>query len=387
MHIPFYKPFLGEKEIDAISRVIRSGLIGSGPFVKRFERLFGNYVGASHAVAVNSCTSALHLSLVATDIGQSDEVITTAVTFSSTILAILYTGATPVLVDVNDDDLCMDVRQIEAKITHRTKAIIAVHYAGMPCDLDTIRDLCKKYNLILIEDAAHAVSTTYKDTKIGKDYDSIRELTCFSFQASKNISIGDGGMITTANEDIAKKLRELRLFGMSEIDAKSSVLDATVRFQQESIGYKYNMTDIEAAIGIEQLKKLEVMNQMRQEVADYYTQQISKLPYIECAISKVNVSKTWYIYIIRVREEYFEQGIQEKIIHFLGKKGVQASIHFLPVYQVPAFRRFFEGDSERLIIAETYTKRIITLPFYPELKKDEIRYIVNCIQEFFEVKQ
>lgn len=209
MYIPFHKPYLDEQEIDAVSRVIRSGLIGSGPIVKRFERLFGKYVGASHSVAVNSCTSALHLALLAASIGPGDEVITTSVTFSSTINAILYTGATPVIVDVYEDDLCMNVLQIESKITSKTKAILPVHYAGMPCDLDVIRNLCKKYHLILIEDAAHAVSTTYKGTKIGKDYEDVNELTCFSFQATKNISIGDGGMITTADADIRTSDRDV----------------------------------------------------------------------------------------------------------------------------------------------------------------------------------
>jgi dTDP-4-amino-4,6-dideoxygalactose transaminase len=386
MYIPFHKPYLDEQVIDAVSRVIRSGLIGSGPFVKRFERLFGKYVGASHSVAVNSCTSALHLALLVAGIGPGDEVITTSVTFSSTINAILYTGATPLIVDVNEDDLCMNVLLIESKITSKTKAILPVHYAGMPCDLDVIRSLCKKYHLILIEDAAHAVSTTYKSTKIGKDYEDVKELTCFSFQATKNISIGDGGMITTADADMAKKMSELRLFGMSAIDNKDSFLDATMRFQQQYVGYKYNMTDIEAAIGIKQLEKLDVMNQLREEAADYYTQQLSKLPYIECPIEKDGYGKTWYIYVIRIKEEYFKQGMQQKIIEYLGTMGIQTSIHFLPVFQIPAFQKYFKEDSEKCIVAKTYTQRIVSLPFYPGLTIEEIDYVVDCIQKYFEVE-
>ncbi len=386
MYIPFYKPYLGEDEIEAVARAIRSGLIGSGPFVKHFEWLFGKYVGASNSIAVNSCTSALHLALLAANIEPGDEVITSSVTFSSTINAIIYTGATPIITDVNEDDLCIDVQQIEKKITNRTKAILPVHYAGMSCNMDAIRDLCKKYNLVLIEDAAHAVATTYKGKKIGKDYKDIKELTCFSFQATKNISIGDGGMITTSDGDIAKRLRELRLFGMSEINNKDSFLDATMRFQQQYIGYKYNMTDIEAAIGIKQLEKLDVMNQMREEAANYYTQKFSELPYIECPIEKKDIKRTWYIYVIRIKKEYFKSGMQQKIIEFLGTMGIQSSIHFLPVFQIPVFKKYFGEKAEKYPVAENCTQRIVSLPFYTGLTKEEIDYIVECIQKFFEVE-
>lgn len=384
MYIPFHKPYVGKEEIDAVTRVIRSGLIGSGPFVKRFEHLFGTYVGSEHAIAVNSCTSALHLALLATEIGPGDEVITSAVTFSSTVNAIIYTGATPVLIDVNEDNLCMNVHLVEKEITSRTKAIIAVHYAGIACDLEELRGLCKKYGLVLIEDAAHAVATTYKGKRIGYDYSEIKELTCFSFQATKNISIGDGGMITTADADIAKRLRELRLFGMSEIDGANPALDATVRFSQEFIGYKYNMTDIEAAIGIEQLKKLSLMNQLRIEAAEYYSELLQELPYVEYPNVREKTEKTWYIYVIRIRVKYYTEGMVGRMILFLNKMGIQTSIHFLPIYQIPAFQTYFMGVSERMTIAEANTKRIISLPFYPNIKKEEIQYIVKGIRAFFE---
>ena len=273
--IPVLKPCIGQEEIDAVSEVMRSGWLGLGPKTEQFEKLFSEYVGSRYTVALNSGTAALHMAMDALGIGPGDEVIVPSITFISTVHAVRYVGASPVFADVEPDTMNLDVKDVERKLSPNTKAVIAVHLAGHPCDLDALHELAALHGIHVVEDAAHACGAEYKGRRIG----SISELTCFSFHAVKNMTTGEGGAITCDNDWIARKCKEKRWVGISRDTWMRSSHERVYAWQYyvEEVGFKYHMSDLQAAIGIVQLSKLGALNAKRREIADRYRSELKEL--------------------------------------------------------------------------------------------------------------
>lgn len=370
-NIPVFKPSIGEEEISLLREVFNSGWIGLGPKTEEFEKLFAKYTGAQHAIALNSCTAALHLAMLAHDIKNGDEVITTPITFASDAEAILYVGATPVFADVQYGTLNIDPKDIERKITNKTKALLIVHYGGHPCDMDEIETIAKKHNLVIIEDASHACGSEYMGQKIGGS----KNTTCFSFHAVKNLATGDGGMITTHDLDLNHRKRRLRWMGIS----KDTHLRAKGGYQWDydvtEQGFKYHMNDINAAIGIIQLKKLDMMNQKREEIALRYNKSFSELKdQIDLSEIKPNVKSARHNYVVKIKKKD-----REELIKFLQEKGISAGVHYKPLYLHPHYSKYNKNNTP---VADSVWRQIVTLPLYPDMTDEDMKRVINSVREF-----
>src|SRR3990167_4283845 len=335
--LPFSLPTIEEDEISEVVDSLRSGWITTGPKVIRFEDDFKKYIGSPHAIAVNSGTAGLHISLMASGICDGDEVITSPMTFAATINTIVLQRAKPVFVDIDPDTFNIDTEIIEKRITRRTKAIIPIHIAGQPCNMDKIMNIAKKYNLIVIEDAAHAVGTEYKKIKIG----NISDLTVFSFPPIKNMTTGEGGMITIKDEVIADKLRLLRFHGISKEAWKRYGKEGSTQYEILLPGLKYNMLDIQAAIGIHQLKKLDGFIEKRKNFANRYDNALKEIPEI---ITPGRVTydcfHAWHLYIIKLRLEALKI-TRDEFIEELKKEKIGTGIHFTAIHLHPFYANKF----------------------------------------------
>ena len=367
--IPVFRPSMGNEEAKAVEEVLKSGWIGLGPKTKEFEEKFAQYVGAEYAVSVNSCTAALHLALKVMDV-EGGEVITTPMTFISTNHAILYNNAIPVFADIDEDTLNIREEEIERLITPKTKAILAVHYGGHPCDMAKIFKIAQTANIKVIEDAAHACGAEYKGKKIG----SLGNATCFSFHAVKNLATGDGGMITIHSQEIAERLRKLCWLGISRGTWDRSACKAYKwEYNVEELGYKYHMNDITAAIGIVQLSKLEEENARRKEIARKYDDAFSDLDWLETPVKKKYAKSAHHNYVIKVLN-----GKRDKLITYLAEKGISAGVHYVPNHLYKIYQPYYR----RLPVVESIWKRLVTLPLFPDLKDEEVDYIIEKIWKF-----
>ncbi len=342
--LPFSLPTIGDEEIKEVLDTLQSGWITTGPKTKRFEEEFREYIGARHAIAVNSCTAALHIALAALGIGPGDEVIVPTFTFCSTANVVVHLGARPVLVDVGED-FNVTPQAIEQAITPKTRAIILVHYGGQPCDLEAIYAIAAHHRLCVVEDAAHAVGATYHGHKIGSDSlrpatCDLRVVTCFSFYATKNITTGEGGMITTADDELAERMRLLSLHGMSKDAWKRYTSAGSWYYEVVMAGYKYNMTDIQAALGIHQLRKLDGFIAARQRIARLYDQAFADMPEIETPIVHPGRSHAYHLYAIRLNLERLTID-RAQFIEELKGLNIGTSVHFIPVHLHPYYRETF----------------------------------------------
>ena len=379
MQVPFFKPYLDEKEQKAAATAIKRNMIGFGPIVSTFEKEFARYVGASYAVAVNSCSAALHLAVVGMGIGEGDEVIVTPLTFSATLYAILYSGATPVMADIDIETNNISPESIRSKITKRTKAVMIVHHGGIPCDMKEIIAICNEYHLKLIEDAAHALPSKWDDHMIGEDRPEIENAVCFSFQATKTLSIGDGGMICTWNKELADVLKMKRLFGMRRMDDDGKEIDIALQYGVEMEGYKYNMTDVEAAIGRVQLGKLEKMQEMRERIASRYLKGLCNCKQIALPNIQSDIKNSWHLFSIRILQE----NVRDKFRSFLAENGISTSIHFIPLYRFPYFKNILGTPFGKDSNIEKVADNIVSLPIYPSMSDEECDFVITTIQQFF----
>ncbi len=374
--IPFSRPWIDETEIEAVSEVLASKWISTGAKVREFESAFAEYIGVKHAIAVSSCTAALHLSLVATEVGSGDEVITTPYTFTATAEAIRYVGAKPVFVDVNEQTLNIDTANIEEAITPRTKAILPVHIAGYPCEMDALRDICERYNLILIDDAAHAIPAKYRGHYIG----TLADVSAFSFYANKNLTTAEGGMITTNSDALAAPLRTMRLHGIDR-DAWSRQFQRSIwSYDITSEGYKYNMTDIQAALGLCQLLKLNKQHEYRQQYANIYQTELAKIPEIRTppAPPPKTGMHAWHLYIIHI-----QNGNRDAFINALREQNIECSVHYIPLHLFQFYQKqygYAEGDFPN---AEAAFQRVISLPLHPGLTEADVYTVIAAIGNFF----
>lgn len=357
--VPIAKPIIGEEEIENVVEVLKSGMIAQGPKVLEFEEKFANWIGAKYGIATNSGTSALHVALLACGIGEGDEVITTPFTFIASGNAIVYTGATPVFADIDLDTYTIDPDSIEDLITDKTKAILPVQLYGQAADMDKIREIAEKHDLKIIEDAAQAHGAEYNGEKVG----TLGDMACFSFYPTKNMTTSEGGMITTNDEELAKKAQMFRAHGASE------------RYHHDEIGYNFRMTDIAAAIGLAQLNVIDEFNNKRISNANYLNEQLKDVEGIVTPKSPDNYKHVYHQYTILV-----EKGNRDDWVEFLTNKGIGTGIHYpIPLYNQPIYKKLgIEGDCP---LAEKAADNVISLPVHPSLTKEDLDLVVDAVKE------
>lgn len=380
--IPYNRPSLGQEEIDEVVATLRSGWLTSGPRAAQFEKEFRAYVGAPYSLATNSCTAALHLALMALGIGPGDEVITTPLTFCATINTILQVGATPILADIKQDGN-IDPASVKARINSRTRAILPVHFGGWPCDMNALWRLAEHYGLAVVEDAAHAAGTKHRGHYIGAgDPDSgyRSDAVCFSFYATKNLTTGEGGMVTTHSGELLEKMRVLCLHGISK-DAWNRYASAGRWFYQvTACGYKYNLSDIQAAIGVHQLRKLERFTKARADLANFYNEQFGEMDEITVP-SHFGVHRhAWHLYVLRLNLQKLSID-RDAFIEELGGKGIGASVHFIPIPLHPLYRQFTGLSAANCPAAMSLYPRLVSLPLYPGMTEEEAKAVVASVQE------
>jgi len=375
----FGSPLIGEEEIAEVVATLRSGWIGTGPRVAQFERDMKAYTGAEYAVAVSSCTAALHLSLLVLGIGPGDEVITTPMTFAATANAIVHTRAKPVFVDINRHTMAIDPDKIEAAITPRTKGIIPVHLAGRPCPMDEISAVAKKHNLHIVEDAAHCIEGRYRNRCVG----NISELTCFSFYVTKNLTTAEGGMVTTNNKEWADKIRSLSLHGM-DVDAYLRFGDKGYKhYQVTAPGYKYNMTDMQAALGIHQLRRIETSWIRRDEVWNYYQKALSSLPLHLPAPDECDIRHARHLYTVLAYEEECGKS-RDQVLDSLTQQRIGCGVHYTALHLHPYYRKTFGFNEGAYPNAEWVGKGTLSLPLSAKLTDQDARDVVGALQRAIE---
>ena len=374
--LPFSLPEIGEEEIDEVVDTLRSGWLTSGPKVRAFEAAFREATDSSHAVALSSCTAGLHLALLALGVGPGDEVITTPLTFAATVSMIIHVGATPVLADISPDDYNIDPREIERRITPRTKAIIPVHYGGQPCRMEEILSLAKSHDLRVIEDAAHALGASYRGQPIG----AIGDCAIFSFYPIKPITTGQGGMLTTDNEELADRVRLLSLHGLSKDAWDRYSAKGSAFYQVLAPGFNYVMTDIQGALGIHQMRRLPGFQSRRVEIVRQYDEWLADLPEIVRPTTREHVEHCWHLYAIRVDAQQLNIG-RDKFVEELRAHGIGTSVHFIPIHYHPYFQDklgLHEGDYP---VAERVFEGLISLPLYPRMTDADVARVSNAIHE------
>lgn len=378
--IPYCLPDITDAEIKEVVDTLESGWLAKGPKTIEFEEKFAEYVGAKYAVAMNSCTAALHIALIAAGVGPGDEVITTSMTFAASVNTILHVGATPVFVDIDSETGLIDVTKIEEKITEKTKAIVPVHYAGQACDLDTIYKIADKHNLFVSEDAAHAIYTEYKGKRIGY---KPQGTVSYSFYATKNLATGEGGMLVTDNKEIADRARVLITHGMSRNAWNRYGKGGSWMYDIEEPGYKYNMFDLQAALGLTQLARLEEMQTKREQLVAIYKEGLSNIPGIE--IPKVNdytTKNAWHLFIIKINEKFPLS--REELIDSLAENNIGTSVHFIPVHTMTAYKDYRYQSS--LKETESWFEQILSLPLYSTLQSTDVEQIIDTIKVLAENK-
>lgn len=375
--IPFAMPDLGEEEIRAVVETLRSGWITTGPRTKQFEREFASFVGGDvHALAVNSGTAGLHLALEAIGIGPGDEVITTTHTFTATAEVIRYLGARPVFVDIDPQTFCIDPKGIEAAITQRTRAIIPVHFGGMCCDMDAIIAISKHRNVKVVEDAAHALPTTWKGELVGNlDTDAC----VFSFYATKSLATGEGGMVVTRDTEIAKRVAIMRLHGINR-DAFDRYISHKPAWRYEVVapGFKYNLTDVASAIGIEQLKKMSRFHLRRLALAARYDNALRDLPLILPPRPLDRSSHAWHLYVVQLFES--ADVSRDEFIEAMAAAGVGTSVHFIPLHLHPYWRDMYGLRPEQFPHATRAFNHIVSLPLYTRMTDSDQDRTISAIR-------
>jgi len=372
----FGSPCIEQEDIDEVVDSMKTGWLGTGPKVARFEKDFARYKHAKHAVAVNSCTAALHLAILAAGIKPGDEVISTPLTFCATINAIIHAGGTPVLADVDPVTMNIDPKAVEAKITPRTKAIIPVHFAGRPCDMDALCAIADKHSLTIIEDCAHAIESTYHGQKTG----TFGEFGCFSFYVTKNIVTGEGGMILTADPEKAAHLKILALHGMS--------CDAWKRFSDEGYkhylvteaGFKYNMMDIQAAMGLHQLERVETYWKRRQHIVNMYNEAFKDLPIQTPADPEPNTKHAHHLYTILVDEQ--KCGVsRDQFLSLMNKENVGTGVHYLSLPEHPFYQERFGWKPEEFPHAARIGRQTVSLPMSAKLTDEDVADVVSAVKK------
>ena len=374
--LPFHKASIGEKEIREVVDALGSGWITTGPKTKKFEEEFTRRVGAKYGVAVNSCTAAMHLALAAIGIKEGDEVIVPVMTFTATAEVVTYFKATPVFIDCDSDTLLMDVGLLEEKITPKTKAIIPVHYAGQACDIDAILEIAQKYGIKVIWDAAHSFPTEYKGKMVG----SFPDITCFSFYATKTLAMGEGGMAVTDNKEYADRMRILSLHGMSKNAWNRYSKEGSWYYEIVAPGYKYNLTDIAAAIGLVQLSRRGKLLKKRQKIAQVYRDAFQGMEELTPLKLLSYGSMAWHLFVIKLNLEKLSID-RNRFISELNDRNIGSSVHFIPLHLHPYWKEAYGLKESDFPTASAIYKQIISLPIFPDMADEDAGDVVSAVKD------
>lgn len=375
-YLLFHRPFITEEEINEMVDTLRSGWLSMGPKTIRFEEEFNKYIGSKTSIAVSSWTAAGHLALEAFGIQRDDEVIVPTMTFPATAEIVCYFGAKPVIVDVEEDTLNISLKEIEKALTPKTKAIIPVHYGGQPCDMDEIMGFAKQHNLKVLEDAAHSLPAYYKGRKIG----TIADVTCFSFYATKTLSTGEGGMICTNDEEIANRCAIMRLHGINRDAWKRYSESGSWYYEVVAPGFKYNFTDLQASLGLPQLKKVDDMWNSRKYIASRYTEAFKDLDTITLHTIKPDRESSWHLYPVRLNLEMLKVG-RAQIIEELKQNNVGVGVHFMPVHQHLFYSETFKLDDKNYPVASSVFPRLLSLPIYPGMTDKNVDKVISVFTD------
>jgi perosamine synthetase len=370
--IQIFKPWYGKAEHEALRAPLESGWLGYGEKAREFEKRFAEYVGVKHAIALHSCTAALHLALLVSEV-EGHEVLTTPMTFVASNHAILMAGGQPVFCDIEEDTLNIDPADIERRITPQTRVLLAVHYGGHSCDMDALLDIAERHDLLLVEDAAQACGGSYRGRKLG----SLGHIGCFSFESKKNLSTGDGGMLVTDDDAVAERVRRLRWLGISS-DTWSRFNNGhkgrAWEYEVEEVGYKYCMNDIAAALGLVQLEKLDRGNQMRRQLVQRYHDAFADVEGIEPLAIKEYGESACYSMVVKLEQ-------RDALCDFLQERNIQSAVHFRPNHLYPVYAAY---RSDRLSVAEAVWQRILTLPLYPHMGEANQDRVIEGVKLFVE---
>lgn len=372
--IPYGKQTIEQDDIQAVVDVLQSDFLTTGPKIAEFEQTVADYVGAKYAVAISNGTSALHAACFAAGIGPGDEVITTPLTFAASANCVLYCGGTPVFADVDPKTYNIDPEDIRRKITDRTKAIIAVHLAGQPCDMDAIHSIAREHGLIVIEDGAHALGSVYKGKKVG----SMSDMTTFSFHPVKPITTGEGGMIVTDKENFYKKMVLFRSHGITRDDSMMTRNDGPWFYQQFDLGYNYRITDIQCALGCSQMKKLDRFLARRKEIVARYNEAFADSDNIITPYQLSDTESGWHLYIVQVKN-----CDRRQVFEAMREKGIGVNVHYIPVYMHPYYQEH-GYENVHCANAEEIYSHIISLPLYPGLTSEQQDYVIDTLKSLCE---
>jgi dTDP-4-amino-4,6-dideoxygalactose transaminase len=372
----FGQPKIDEEEIQEVVDCMRSGWLGTGPKVKDFQDTFASYKGANYAIGLNSCTAALHLSLLAAGVGPGDEVITTALTFCATVNAIIHTGATPVLVDVEESSMNIDANLIEEKITTRTKVILPVHFSGRLCDMEQICQIAEKYNLKVVEDCAHAIETEYKGKKAG----TFGDFGCFSFYVTKNIITGEGGMVITDDPSAAERIKILGLHGMSNDAWKRFSDDGYKHYEVAECGFKYNMTDMQAAIGIHQLKKIDAMWQRREEIWALYSRSFKDLPVGLPAEFDADMKHGYHLYTLMI-DELACKVHRDTFLKKMAANNIGVGVHYLSIPEHKYYKEQYNWNVDDYPAAKKIGRQTVSLPISAKLTSEDCDDVITAVKQ------
>lgn len=384
--LPFAKPCIGEEEINEVVDTLRSGWLTSGPKTKQFEQAFVDYFQVPYALAVNSCTAGLHLALEAIGIQAGDKIVTTPYTFTATAEVMHYLGADPIFVDIDRQTFNMDVNQLEAilKTEPNIKAIIPVHFAGQACDMDVILDLARQYDLKVIEDAAHALPTTYKNRKVG----TLGDITVYSFYVTKPVATGEGGMIVTSNPEYAERISTMRLHGINrDIFNRSQSTQPSWYYEVVAPGFKYNMSDIMAAIGLHQFAKKELFAQQREAIAQQYAHGLIdlslKTPELQYPCDSQHA---WHLYVLQLDLENLSIDRNQFIEH-MAQQGVGTSVHFIPLHLQPYWQQSYQFKPQDFPVALDVYQRAVSLPIYPSMTEADVEKVITAVKTVLKAAQ
>jgi perosamine synthetase len=373
--IPYGRQWIEEEDIDAVVEVLRSDWLTTGPKVEAFERAVAEFVGAREAVAVSSGTAALHAAMYAIGIGPGDEVILPPMTFVSTANAVLFQGGTPVFVDVDPDTLLLDPARVKERITPRTKAIVAVDYAGQPCDYDPLRDIARSHRLFLIADACHSLGATYKGQKVG----TLADLTVFSFHPVKHITTGEGGMVLTDNPQLAARMRAFRNHGI-DLDSRQRAENGTWYYEIVDLGYNYRITDFQSALGQSQLHKIHKWISRRQAIAHRYDSAFAGNWVLEPLRVRPDVFHVYHLYVVRLAAGH-RQITREGVYETLRSAGMGVNVHYIPVHLHPYYREHLGTAAGMCPAAEAAYERILSLPIFPLMADDDVEEVISVLSQ------
>ena len=375
--IPYGKQCIDEEDIKAVVDVLRSDWLTTGPTIEQFEKAFSDFVGAKYAVAVNSGTAALHAAMFALDIGPGDEVIVPSMTFAATANCVVFQGGTPVFADVDPGTLLIDPASVEARLSSKTKAIIAVDYAGQPCDYDTLAGIASRHNLTLVADACHSLGGCYKDKPVG----TLATLNAFSFHPVKHITTGEGGMITTDDQKLAERMRLFRSHGIST-DHRQREAQGSWFYEMVELGFNYRITDFQCALGICQLKKLPLWIEQRQAIAARYDRELTN-DGIKPLKKENNVHHAYHLYVVQLQMEKLKTD-RAVIFKELREEGIGVNVHYIPVHLHPYYRRRFQTGPGLCPVAERTYEQIISLPMFPGLTTKDVDSVIKKVRKIIE---